>query len=71
MKKKVLQIWGSERYLHANRLVFGQSARSFQMEGISGIFSLQYGKEFSNLNVICGISDTTTVELNLPAIEKS
>ena len=30
----------------------------------------QYRKEFSNLNVICGISDTAVYRLSLPAIEE-
>jgi len=68
-EEKVLKIW-VEKGIYRQTDYLTVKVEIIQLERNIRNLDLQYRKEFSNLNVICGISDTALYKLSLPSIEE-
>ncbi|MCX6282442.1 MAG: TolC family protein [Bacteroidetes bacterium] len=68
-EEKVLKIW-VQKGTYRQTDYLSVKVEIIQLERNIRNLEFQYRKEFSNLNVICGISDTTLYRLSLPAIEE-
>ncbi|MCX6287625.1 MAG: TolC family protein [Bacteroidetes bacterium] len=68
-EEKVLGMW-VQKGTYRQTDYLSVRVEIIQLERNIRNLEFQYRKEFSNLNVICGISDTTIYKLSLPAIEE-
>lgn len=67
--EKVLQIW-VEKGIYRQTDFLSLKVEIMQLERNIRDLELQYRKEFSNLNQICGISDTALYKLELPVVNE-
>ena len=65
----VLKLWVQKGTYHQTDYL-SVKVEVIQLERNIKNLEFQYKKEFSNLNVICGINDTALFKLSLPAIEE-
>ena len=68
-EEMVLKLWVQKGTYHQTDYL-SVKVEVIQLERNIKNLEFQYKKEFSNLNVICGISDTALFKLSLPAIEE-
>ena len=67
--EKVLQMW-VEKGIYRQTDYLSLKVEIMQLERNIRDLEVQYRREFSNLNQICGISDTSFYTLNLPAVNE-
>ena len=68
-EEKVLKIW-VQKGTYRQTDYLSVKVEIIQLERNIRNLDLQYRKEFFNLNVICGLSDTALIKLSLPSIEE-
>lgn len=69
-EEKILKLW-MEKGVYRQTDYLSLKIEIMNLERNTGDLDLQYRKEFWNLNMICGISDTILYDLNLPSIDES
>lgn len=67
--EKVLQMW-VEKGIYRQTDYLSLKVEIMQLDRNIRDLEMQYRREFSNLNQICGISDTTLYKLSLPAVSE-
>jgi outer membrane protein TolC len=66
-EEKILNRW-VEQGIYRQTDLLSLRVEIMNLESNAGDLSIQYRKEFTNLNLICGIRDTTLYNLILPAV---
>jgi outer membrane protein TolC len=69
-EEKILKIW-VEKGTYRQTDYLSLKVEMMNLERNTRDLDLQYRKEFWNLNMICGISDTTLFDLSLPSMDES
>jgi len=69
-EEKILKLW-VEKGVYRQNDYLSLKIEIMNLLRNTGDLDLQYRKEFWNLNMICGINDTTLYDLNLPPIDES
>ena len=67
--EEILQMW-VEKGIYRQTDYLSVKVEIMQLERNIRDLEVQYRREFSNLNQICGISDTSFYKLNLPAVNE-
>jgi len=69
-EEKILKIW-VEKGIYKQTDYLSMKVEMLNLERNTRELDLQYHKEFWNLSMICGISDTVLYDLSLPSIDES